>query len=141
MTAAYLSTQTIRTVVSISQQSMRYSNPENSGKSDKPCAMPMVNGFSTAPEKPMWAATYTMQSPVMESYPIEMANGTMIMTKARVSSLMPNTEPKRLKRIMTKEITTLFTPNDLISLCFSSPFVKFRNEKMPVSMARLLFII
>lgn len=48
--------------------------------------------------------------PVMESYPIEMANGTMIMTKARVSSLMPNTEPKRLKRIMTKEITTLFTP-------------------------------
>lgn len=50
MTAAYLSTQTIRTVVSISQQSMRYSNPENSGKSDKPCAMPMVNGFSTAPK-------------------------------------------------------------------------------------------
>ena len=140
-TAADLSTQTIRAVVSTSQQNIRYSNPENNGRSDKPCAMPIVKGFSTAPEKPIWAATYTIHSPVMESYPIDMASGTMMMTKASVSSLIPNTEPKRLKRMMTKDITTLFTPSILISRCFSSPFVKFRNEKMPVSIARLLFII
>ena len=99
-TAAYLSTQTIRAVVSTSQQNIRYSNPENNGRSDKPCAMPIVKGFSTAPEKPIWAATYTMHSPVMESYPIDMASGTMMMTKASVSSLIPNTEPKRLKRMI-----------------------------------------
>jgi hypothetical protein len=41
--------------------------PEKSGKSDKPCAMPMVNGLSNAPAKPSPAATKHIETPVIES--------------------------------------------------------------------------
>ena len=54
-------------MVSITQQMNLYPMPENKGMPAMPCAMPMVKGLSMAPEKPMCAATYTMQTPTMES--------------------------------------------------------------------------
>ena len=40
---------------------------QNGGSSAIPCAMPTVNGFKKALEKPILEATYTMSSPMMAS--------------------------------------------------------------------------
>ena len=58
-----------------------------------------------------------------------------------VSSLMPNTLPKRLNNSITRMMTMLFTPILRINALRSKRLVNFRNDKMPMSMARLLFII
>ena len=67
--------------------------PEKSGKSAIPCAIPTVNGFRKALEKPMLDATYTISIPMKASYPIDTASGTTMPTNGMVSSLMPNTAP------------------------------------------------
>jgi len=72
--------------------------------------MPIVNGLNIAPAKPKWAATYTRQSPVIESYPIDIANGTNIITKAIVSSLMPKIAPNALNNVIISTIMMLLTP-------------------------------
>jgi hypothetical protein len=72
---------------------------------------------------------------------MEMAKGMMISVKAMVSSLMPNTDPNRLNKIMIMVMTMLFTPIFRIHLRRSSFWVKPKNAMMPVSMALLLFMI
>ncbi len=114
--------------------------PENNGTPASPCAIPTVNGFSIAPEKPTCAATYTIHSPVIESYPIDTASGTIIITNASVSSLIPNTAPNRLNITITNAMTTRSTPRRRIHPCRSSPCVNRRNAPIPASTARLLFI-
>ena len=73
----------------------------------------------TAPLKPMCAATYTISTPVMESYPIEIESGMKITIKAMVSSLMPNTAPKMLNMII---VATMIVQ----CLC-----TFFRNSRIP----------
>lgn len=70
-----------------------------------------------------------------------MASGTIIMTNASVSSLMPNTAPNKLNRIIIKDITTLFTPTMRNSPYFSTLRELRKKDSIPVSIARLLFII
>ena len=79
-----------------------YSIPENKGTSDKLWAIPIVNGFNIAPAKPKPAATKHKQTPTIESYPMLIANGTKMITKAMVSSLIPKTAPKMLNTSMMR---------------------------------------
>ena len=51
---------------------------------------------------------------------MEMANGMIINVKAMVSSLIPNTDPNRLNKIMIIVMTMLFTPIFRIHLRRSS---------------------
>jgi len=74
--------------------------PEKRGIPAKPCAIPIVKGFKIAPAKPNPAAIKTIHTPVMESYPIDIAIGTKTRQKAMVSSLIPNTAPNILKSSM-----------------------------------------
>ena len=106
-----------------------------------PCAMPIVKGFSVAPAKPTCAARYEMQTPVIESYPIDTAIGTKMTIKAIVSSLMPNTEPKTLNiNIMTT--STKESTSTLASHFFCRHRrVKATNSLTPVSIALVLFNI
>ena len=125
----------------IIQQKIRYSMPENSGIPANPCAIPMVNGLRMAPAKPKAAATNTMQTPVMESYPMEMAMGTSIMVKAMVSSLMPNTAPNTLKRSMMEVIIKLSTPILRNIRLFSSRRAFRKKPTVPISNALLSLTI
>ncbi|OPZ54032.1 MAG: hypothetical protein BWY89_01647 [Bacteroidetes bacterium ADurb.BinA012] len=45
----------------------RYSSPEKRGRSDKPCAIPMVKGLRKAPANPRAAATKQRETPTIES--------------------------------------------------------------------------
>ena len=65
----------------------------------------------------------------------------MIKAKAMVSSLIPNTLPNRLNSNIIKMMTMLFTPTLCINLLRSRHLVNFKNDRMPISMALLLFII
>ena len=71
------------------------------------CAIPTVNGFRKAAEKPMLDATYTMSIPIRASYPMDTTSGTTIPTKGIVSSLMPNTAPARENRTVMETSTHL----------------------------------
>ena len=129
------------TALITNQQTNLYSHPLNNGKSDIPCAIPIVNGLKIAPAKPRCAATYTRQSPVIESYPIDIASGTNIITKAMVSSLIPKMAPKALNNVIISTIMMLFTPIFCRNLRFSSLLLKRRNEFIPAASARLSFRI
>ena len=80
-----------------------------------------------------------MHTPTIESYPMEIASGTRITTKAIVSSLIPNMAPKRLNISIMRTITILLTPILARALFFSSLVTTPRNEKIPASIALLLF--
>ena len=72
---------------------------------------------------------------------MDMAKGTMIMTKASVSSLMPKIAPKQLNKSITIVMMILLTPSlRIIPIC-SSFWVERKKEKIPTSIALLLFII
>lgn len=103
--------------------------------------MLIVKGFSIVLEKLIWVVMYIMYSLVMELYFIDMVSGIMMMMKVSVFLFILNMELKRLKRMMIKDIIILFIFSILISWCFLSFFVKFRNEKMLVLIVWLLFII
>ena len=123
------------------QQKMRYSIPEKSGIPASPCAIPIVNGLSIAPAKPSPAATNTIQTPVIESYPIEIAIGTSTRQKAIVSSLMPNTAPNILNSNIMEVSRKFSTPIFRIS-GFVSIFRAFRRKlTVPISKALLSFTI
>ena len=62
------------------------------------------------PAKPSPAARKQRQTPVIESYPIEIAKGTNIATKAIVSSLIPKIAPNKENIIIITTIIRLFTP-------------------------------
>ena len=70
-----------------------------------------------------------------------MARGTIIITKASVSSLIPKIAPKQLNRSMTMVIMMLLTPNLRITPICSSFWVERKKEKIPTLMALLLFMI
>ena len=123
------------------QQKIRYSIPEKSGIPASPCAIPIVNGLSMAPANPSPAATNTIQTPVIESYPIEIAIGTNTRQKAIVSSLIPNTAPNILNNnimeVRRKFSTPIFRISGLLSI-----FRAFRRKlTVPISKALLSFTI
>ena len=97
--------------------------------------MPIVKGFRMAPEKPTCAATYTMHSPTIESYPIEIASGMMMTTKASVSSLIPKMAPNKLNKRMTAAITRRSTPRRRKKAWRSARRAPRRKERMPTSIA------
>ena len=127
------------TTLIIHQQTMRYSIPEKRGIPAKPCAIPIVKGFKIAPAKPSPAAIKTMHTPVMESYPIDIAIGTKTRQKAMVSSLIPNTAPNRLKSSMIAVNKKLSTPI-LRRIGLFSILRAFRRKlTVPISKALLSF--
>ena len=129
------------TRVSTIHMNMRYSRPENSGRSDNPWAMPMVNGLRVAPAKPSPAAKKHMHIPTIESYPMLMARGTKMIMNAMVSSDIPNTDPKRLKRIIKRVMMILSMPSHFMNLNLSSRRATPRKAIIETSIALLSFII
>ena len=123
------------------QQKSRYSMPENSGIPANPCAMPIVKGLRIAPAKPKAAATKTMQTPVIESYPIEIAIGTKTKQKAIVSSLMPKTAPNTLNNNIMANKSRLSTPIRRNRAYRSIPRAFRRKLTVPISKALLSLTI
>ena len=123
------------------QQNIRYSIPEKSGIPARPCAIPIVNGFSIAPANPNPAATKTMQTPVMESYPIEIAIGTSTRQNAMVSSLIPKTAPNMLNSSMMDVSRKFSTPILRKKRLLSILQVRCRKLTVPMSKALLSLTI
>ena len=115
--------------------------PEKRGIPAKPCAIPMVKGFKIAPAKPNPAAIKTIHTPVMESYPIDIAIGTKTRQKAMVSSLIPNTAPNILKSSMMAVNKKLSMPILRRMGLFSILRAFRRKLTVPISNALLSFTI
>ena len=115
--------------------------PEKRGIPAKPCAIPIVKGFKIAPAKPNPAAIKTMHTPVMESYPIDIAIGTKTRQKAMVSSLIPNTAPNILKSSMMAVNKKLSMPILRRMGLFSILRAFRRKLTVPISNALLSFTI
>lgn len=107
----------------------------------KPCAIPIVKGFKIAPAKPNPAAIKTIHTPVMESYPIDIAIGTKTRQKAMVSSLIPNTAPNILKSSMMAVNKKLSMPILRRMGLFSILRAFRRKLTVPISNALLSFTI
>ena len=115
--------------------------PEKRGIPAKPCAIPIVKGFKIAPAKPNPAAIKTIHTPVMESYPIDIAIGTKTRQKAMVSSLIPNTAPNILKSSMMAVNKKLSKPILRRMGLFSILRAFRRKLTVPISNALLSFTI
>lgn len=115
--------------------------PEKRGIPAKPCAIPIVKGFKIAPAKPNPAAIKTIHTPVMESYPIDIAIGTKTRQKAMVSSLIPNTAPNILKSSMMAVNKKLSMPILRRMGLFSILRAFRRKLTVPISNALLSFTI
>ena len=126
--AAYINIKVIITAFKTNQQIVLYSIPENICSPAIFWATPIVKGLSIAPANPTCAATYTIATPVMESYPIDMASGIIRTVKAIVSSLIPKTAPKVENNNIIKVRMMLFTPIFLKRENRSRRDVNFKNE-------------
>ena len=71
---------------------------------------------------------------------METANGTKTTMKAMVSSLIPNTDPKRLNISMMAIISRLLTPTFRKKACCCIRWVFSRKSQMPRLMASVSFI-